>query len=115
MPLYEYIIAVIDGNNNCEIVATFLLENETEESIKQMISIFKATNVCWDQTKTIIADKDFTERKVFAEEFPQANLIFCLFHTLEAFRNGLTKSLGITSGEQEKGRKQISKHCLLNV
>jgi zinc finger SWIM domain-containing protein 3 len=103
MPLY--IIAVIDGNNNCEIVATFLLENETEESIKQMISIFKATNVCWDQTKTIITDKDFTERKVFAEEFPHANLVLCLFHTLKAFRKALTKSLGITSVEQEKARK----------
>jgi hypothetical protein len=54
MPLYEYIIAVIDGNNNCEIV---ILENETEKSIKQMIRIFKATNACWDQTKTIITDK----------------------------------------------------------
>jgi hypothetical protein len=49
----------------------------------------------------------FTECKVFAEEFPQANLIFCLFHPLEAFRNGLTKSLGITSGEQEKGRNKF--------
>jgi zinc finger SWIM domain-containing protein 3 len=115
MPLY--VIAVIDGNNNCEIVATFLLENETEESIKQMISIFKATNVCWDQTKTIITDKDFTERKVFAEEFPQANLVLCLFHTLKAFRKHLLNqwaSLQWNKRKLEKNFKTLLTQCLIH-
>ena len=67
-----------------------------------MSSIFKSTNSCWAKTKTTITDEDFTERKGFAKEFPQANLVLCLFLTLKACRNFLTTS---SSTEWEKVRK----------
>ena len=81
-----YIMLVEDGNSQCEIVAVFLLQEETEDSIKSMIGIFKEHNPHWQATHVLMADKDMTEREVMAAEFPCANLLICLFHTFWLFR-----------------------------
>ena len=39
-----YIMLVVDGNSQGEIVAVFLLQEETEDSIKSMIGIYKEHN-----------------------------------------------------------------------
>ena len=66
-----------------------------------MVQIFKENNVPWNQTQTIMSDKDFTEREVFASEFPEAKLLICLFHTQTTFRREVTtEKIGIRVEER---------------
>ena len=49
----------------------------------------------------IVADKDMTEREVFAAAFPNSELLICLYHTFRSFRWEIAvDKLGITSGER---------------
>lgn len=51
-----------------------------------MVQVFKENSSSWTDTKTVMTDKDFVERKVFKEEFPEASLMICLFHLQRSFR-----------------------------
>ena len=80
-----YIILIEDGNGQSEIVAAFLLLEETETSLSKIMSIFKENNPSWTATRVLMADKDMTERDVLASNFPNADLLICLYHTLRSF------------------------------
>ena len=96
-----YIMLVEDGNGQSEIVAVFLLMEETEQSIKSMVGIFKNHNPQWEATRVLMADKDMTERNVLAAEFPSAELLICLFHTFRSFRREVVMDrMDITSGQR---------------
>ena len=96
-----YVILVEDGNGQSEVAAIFLLMEETEQSIVCMVEAFKKHNSNWKSVRVIMADKDMTERNVFAAAFPQAELLICLFHTFRTFRREVvTDKLGITSGQR---------------
>ena len=95
-----YIMLVEDGNGQSEVVAVFLLMEETEQSIKSMVGIFKKYNPQWKATRVLMTDKDMTERDVLAAQFPSAELIICLFHTFRSFRREVVvDKMGITSGQ----------------
>ena len=87
MPLYLFL--TIDGNGHSEIVL-FLEPIKGKEEISQMICWFKELNPKWISTKVIMSDKEFTVRRVFTEEFPNAVLQICLFHTLQSLRREIT-------------------------
>ena len=92
---------VEDGNGQSEIVAIFLLLEETEVSISKMMSIFKKYNDKWQSVRVLMADKDMTERDTLATAFPDAVILICLFHTLRSFRREITmEKMGITSGQR---------------
>lgn len=96
-----YIMLVENGNGQSEIAAVFLLMDETELSISYMVKAFKKHNSDWKSVRVIMADKDMTERTVFAAAFPQAELLICLFHTFRTFRREIvTDKMGITSGQR---------------
>lgn len=67
-----YILLVEDGNGQSEICAVFLLLDETEVSISSMVNVFKKHNSNWESVRVIMADKDMTEREVFAAAFPNS-------------------------------------------
>ena len=74
---------------------------ETEQSIKSMVGIFKKYNPQWKATHVLMTDKDMTEHDVLAAEFPSAELIICLFHTFRSFhREVVVDKTGITSGQR---------------
>lgn len=105
MPLY--ILLSINGNNEGDIIAIFLLEQETCENITVMLNFFKSYNPLWDKTQVILTDKDFSERNALQSAFPNANLKLCLFHTLKAFRSAITmQTMSITS---------VQRDCILNM
>lgn len=96
-----YVMLVEDGNGQSEIVAVFLLMQETETSISKMMSLFKKHNPNWELVRVLMADKDMTEREVLAESFPAAELLICLFHTFRSFRREVVcDKMGITSGQR---------------
>ena len=87
MPLY--IMMVVDGNGESEIVALWIVASEDRISIKNMVRIFKRHNST-DRTACIMSDKDMTERDVLSEEIPNAVLQICLFHTLRSFKREIS-------------------------
>lgn len=96
-----YVLLVEDGNGQSELASVFLLLEETELSISAMVNAFKKHNSKWESVRVIMADKDMTEREVFAAAFPNADLLICLYHTFRSFRREIvTDKLGITSGER---------------
>ena len=96
-----YIILIEDGNGQSEIASAFLLLEETETSLSKIMSIFKENNPSWTATRVLMADKDMTERDVLASNFPNADLLICLYHTLRSFRREIScEKMGITSGQR---------------
>ena len=99
MPLY--LMLVVDGNGEGEIVCGFIVVNEEKLTIKKMVQIFKDKNPNWCDTKVILTDKDMGERAVLTEEIVQAHLQICLFHVLRTFKREITvEKMGITSHER---------------
>ena len=81
-----YLFLAVDGNGLSKIVALFILTEETKETIKTVLNVFKAKNESWEETKVILSDKDFVEREAFNDCFTNASLLICLYHTLRSFR-----------------------------
>ena len=108
MPLY--VILVVDGNGESEVVCLWIVQCEDKETITSLLVEFKKHNDEWSLIKCIMSDKDMTERNVMKEQFPQANLLICLFHTLCTFRREITcEKLGISSGERALCLELLSK------
>jgi len=84
MPVY--LMMVVDGNGQREIMCAFVTVLETEESMRKMIQVFKSHKSAWISSRILISDKDCSERAVFAKEFPGISLQLCLFHILRSFR-----------------------------
>ena len=84
MPVFLQL--VIDGNGESEIVVVFVVGSEDGETISSLVTMFKQQNPAWDKTRTILTDKDFMERSVYSEQFPNASLQLCLFHVLKSMR-----------------------------
>ena len=84
MPVY--LLMGIDGDGLSEVVAMFIVAEETKEVIQATVDLFKKHNPSWNETKVVMSDKDFTERDVFKACFPAASLSICLYHTLRSFR-----------------------------
>ena len=100
MPLY--ILLIVDGNGQSEVVALCLTSLETKEAITKMVQSFKDNNPCWSETSVVITDKDFVERSVFSEELPNAVMHICLFHALRSMRREVScEKLGIRPGERD--------------
>ena len=98
MPLY--IMLVVDGNGESEIIAFWLVVNEDKTTISHLMDIFIKHN---DTTKTkcIMADKNMTERSAFAEKIPGAALMICLFHILRTFCREITSDkMGINAAQR---------------
>lgn len=107
MPLY--IMMVVDGNGESEIVALWIVASEDRISIKNMVQIFKRYNPT-DRTVCIMSDKDMTERDVLSEEIPNALLQICLFHTLRTFKREISmEKLHITSDQRQITLEIITK------
>ncbi|KAJ3659804.1 hypothetical protein Zmor_011472 [Zophobas morio] len=101
MPLY--LLLTVDGNGHSEIVCSFLLVDEDEITLSEVIQLFKKENANWDATKTIFTDKDMKECHIFKQEFPDARLLLCLFHTLKTFRREITvDKMKISSAQREQ-------------
>lgn len=90
-----------DGNCAREIVAMCLLISEEKDNLLWFINTFKEKNSNFHRTRTIMTDKDLTERCLLKAAFPNANLILCVFHTLKTFRREITcEKLGITQSQR---------------
>jgi zinc finger SWIM domain-containing protein 3 len=107
-----YLLLTIDGNGESHIVSMFLVHDETQAVLQEMVSAFthsfEAEIV--EKTKVIITDKDFVERNVLRASFPNAALHLCLFHTLLTFgREVTTAKMSIRTQERETALAILSR------
>ena len=93
-----------------EIVAAFLLLEETESSLSKVIDIFKSYNPSWEYVRVIMTDKDITERDVLKTSLPKAELLICLFHNEDTqARNSSRKN-----GDNYWSEKYVSRNVATN-
>lgn len=84
MPVFLQLI--VDGNGESEIVSVFVVVSEDANTMTELVEVFKKHNGAWEKVRTIMTDKDFTERMVYGEAFPNACLQLCLFHVLRSIK-----------------------------
>ena len=63
MPLY--VLMVVDGNGESEVVCLWLTQFEDKETITELIQGFKRLNPSWPSIQCVMSDKDMVERNVF--------------------------------------------------
>ena len=101
LPLF--VLMVVDGHGLSQVAAIFIVSDETQVPVESAIKFFKKNNAAWEGTKVILSDKDFQERRLFSEEFPNADLQICLYHVFRTFRREITiEKMGITGGERDQ-------------
>lgn len=88
MPLFVQMC--IDGNGESELISLYVCRNESREGVEPMIKIFQQFNPNWTRTKIIIGDKDFADRSVYVDCFPDAVLQICLYHVMATFNREIT-------------------------
>ena len=71
MPLY--VLMVVDGNGESEIIALWLVSAEDECTIGYLMDVFMKWNDA-KKTRCVMVDKDMTERNIITEKLPNANL-----------------------------------------
>ena len=98
MPLY--VLMIVDGNGESEIIALWLTQCEDKETLRALMNELKK-NENWSSIECIMSDKDMTERDVLIEHLPNAKLLICLFHTLRSMRREISsEKLGISQAER---------------
>lgn len=105
------LILVEDSNGKTELVAACLLAREDEQSMRWFLQTFRSENetACL-KVKTVMTDKDMTERKVIREVLPDAQLRLCAYHVLKAFSREVGKeSTNLKLAEKNKCLELFSK------
>lgn len=88
MPLFTQLC--VDGNGESEIVSLLACVSENCVSIGSMLDTFKHFNENWKKTRVILGDKDFADRSVYREKFPDADIQICLWHVKKTFNREIT-------------------------
>lgn len=92
----------VDGNGETEISSIFIARSESRLCVGAMVDIFQEFNPAWRKTRVIIGDKDFADRGIYNEKFPDAVLQICLYHVLVNFgREITTTKRNITTAQRE--------------
>lgn len=100
MPLFTQMC--VDGNGESEICSIYVTRSESYLNVGTMIDIFQSINPAWRKTKIILGDKDFADRGVYCEKYPDAVLQICLFHVLLAMNREITTAKrDITTNERK--------------
>lgn len=89
--LFIFIFFSIPGNS--EICGVGLLSREDLVSLQWLIEVFRNNNEMWPNTTKVMTDKDQTLRKVLSKTFPNAKLLLCKFHVLQAFKREVLHGL----------------------
>ena len=113
MPFYG--MMCVDGNAASQLVCVFLVQTEEEETLRDMIQVFKRKNPNWTKIQVAVTDKDMTERNVIKSEIQQVQMQICLFHVLRTFNREVNmEKMGITSAERDT-LKSLIQECVYSV
>ncbi|XP_078392201.1 zinc finger SWIM domain-containing protein 1-like isoform X1 [Cetorhinus maximus] len=99
--LPTFLLLVIDGNGESDLVCLWFAQNEERETIKQLLRIFKQKNPAAERIQTVMCSGRPYRGEVVSEVLPHSKLVTCLFHTLRTFRADVTTDkLHVTVGQR---------------
>ncbi|XP_067834789.1 zinc finger SWIM domain-containing protein 1-like isoform X2 [Heptranchias perlo] len=99
--LPTYLLLVIDGNGESELVCLWFMQNEERETVKQLLRIFKQKNPAAERIRAVMSSGRPCRGEVVSEVLPNSRLLTCLFHTLRTFRGDVTaEKLHVTAGQR---------------
>ncbi|XP_067865843.1 zinc finger SWIM domain-containing protein 1-like isoform X2 [Heterodontus francisci] len=99
--LPTYLLLVIDGNGESELVCLWFVQNEERETIKQLLRIFKQKNPAAERIQTVMCSGRPLRGEVVSEVLPHSKPLTCLFHALRTFRTDVTtEKLHVTIGQK---------------
>ena len=70
LQMSAYLMLVVDGNGQSEVVSLLLLADESRSTVFAAVEAFQHHNPAWLKTQTILTDNNFAEREVFTALFP---------------------------------------------
>ncbi|XP_048472822.1 uncharacterized protein LOC109924684 [Rhincodon typus] len=99
--LPTFLLLVIDGNGESELVCMWFVQNEEHETIKQLLHIFKQKNPAAERIQTVMCSGKPNRGEVISEVLPHCKPLTCLFHTLRTFQADVTTDkLQVTVGQR---------------
>nr|CAH7743642.1 unnamed protein product [Callosobruchus chinensis] len=97
-----YVLLTADGNGEGLVVGSFIMQNENPDLVACMVRVFKTQNPCCMRTEIVLTDEVLTERKLLAQEFPDANLRYCPYNILKTFESSVTtRQMRISYSERD--------------
>ncbi|KAE8989678.1 hypothetical protein PR002_g21382 [Phytophthora rubi] len=60
-----------------------LVESEMADNLSFCLKEFKESNPAWVNIRVVVTDKDFNEKDVLADAFPDARQLLCQFHVID--------------------------------
>lgn len=100
MPVF--LMMCIDGNGISEVICVWIIRSESRIAAETMLDAFTEFNPSYGNIKVFIADKDFADRVMFKEKFPEVLIQVCIFHALNTFEREVTcKKRNITDDQKE--------------
>ncbi len=76
---------VIDNHGKSKLVAWALLNNESQDTLKQAFSAFKTANEeAVKKLEYVMIDKDFCEINALFQDFPHVHFVICSWHASKA-------------------------------
>jgi len=99
MPLYS--VLVVDGEGKGQVVAYAIVRDETVGTLSTVLQVFKDHNLSADDcVKVVMVDKDYAEINAIHTVFPNACIMLCKMHVLDAFRRSF-KGHTLSSDERD--------------
>ncbi|KAE9051288.1 hypothetical protein PR001_g1608 [Phytophthora rubi] len=80
-----------------------LVESEMADNLSFCLKEFKESNPAWVNIRVVVTDKDFNEKDVLADAFPDARQLLCQFHVIDYLR----KQVGSRCGRGAEDKKNI--------
>ncbi|XP_067929247.1 uncharacterized protein [Watersipora subatra] len=97
---------VVKANVNYQIIASFVVLEETEEAIKEAIAVVKSWNQSW-QPKSWMVDCCAAEISAVSTTFPDSTILVCDFHRLQAWNRWLVKGTNNINKDVQKNLKKL--------
>ncbi|KAE9272456.1 hypothetical protein PF001_g27933 [Phytophthora fragariae] len=80
-----------------------LVESEMADNLSFCLKEFKELNAAWVNIRVVVTDKDFNDKDVLADAFPDARQLLCQFHVIDYLR----KQVGSRCGRGPEDKKNI--------
>ena len=84
MPLLS--VMVVNGHGTGLVAAQALVCNEKRETILTFLDVYRENNPAAKSAQVFLIDKDFSEFILIRKLWPDAAVMYCLFHVMQTFK-----------------------------
>ncbi|XP_054837871.1 zinc finger SWIM domain-containing protein 3 [Eublepharis macularius] len=88
--LYAFLVESKDRVG--KLVHFAILQEDTPENARKMLSVFKEFNPEWQKIKVVFVDRSFLHRPILQELFPSVQVLLSVYHTVRLLEKKLKES-----------------------